>query len=53
MPLLLYSEGKSYEQIVEAVGVRKEIIESQVCVAKAQLRKRLRDYLAGLIPARR
>jgi RNA polymerase sigma factor (sigma-70 family) len=52
VPLLLYSEGKSYEQIAEAVGVRKEIIESRVCVAKSQLHKRLRDYLAGLIPAR-
>lgn len=51
--LLLHAEGKSFEEIMERTGARsEEVVESRVCVAKSLLRRRLRDYLAGLIPAR-
>lgn len=51
--LLLHAGGRSYEAIMEMTGAgSEEVVESRICVAKSQLRKRLRDYLAGLIPAR-
>jgi len=52
VPLLLHAEGKSFEEIMEATGASSErVVESRVCVAKSLLRRRLRVYLAGLIPA--
>jgi DNA-directed RNA polymerase specialized sigma24 family protein len=52
-PLLLHAEGKSYEEIAEVTGAGSvRVVRSRVCVAKSQLRKRLRDYLVGLIPSR-
>jgi DNA-directed RNA polymerase specialized sigma24 family protein len=51
--LLLHAEGRSYAEIMEITGAGSErMAESRVCVAKSLLRRRLRDYLAGLVPAR-
>ncbi len=51
--LLLHAEGKSFEEIAEITGAGNErVVESRVCVAKSLLRRRLRAYLAGLIPAK-
>lgn len=46
VPLVLYAEGKSYEQIMEMTGSGSEkVVESRICVAKSLLRRRLRRYL--------
>jgi RNA polymerase sigma-70 factor (ECF subfamily) len=47
VPLLLHAEGKSYQEIAEMTGAGSvRVVRARVCVAKSQLRKRLRDYLA-------
>jgi DNA-directed RNA polymerase specialized sigma24 family protein len=48
VPLLLHAQRLSYEEMAEVTGVREEIVESRICVAKSLLRRRLRAYLNGI-----
>lgn len=45
VPLLLYADGKSYEQIMEITGATEGAVRSRICRGKSILRRRLRVYL--------
>lgn len=45
VPLMLFAQGRSYQQIIELTGLNEGTVKSRICRAKRLLRRKLHAYL--------